>query len=101
MNNNQMREALTLALEAIEYDGFTFEDFGHRKSCELAKIKIQKALAAEPAEETPYSIGRRLAREGFGVSHIWGAVKCDADMSDCQKGYVDELAASIRPVVDE
>ena len=40
----------------------------------------------------PYKIGRRLFKDGFGISDIAGAVKCDADMNECYKGYCDAQA---------
>ena len=38
---------------------------------------------------TPYQIGKRLFRDGHGISSIWGAVERDADMDECHRGYDD------------
>ena len=40
----------------------------------------------------PYKIGKNLYKDGYGISDIYGAVKCDADMDECYKGYCDAQA---------
>ena len=52
---------------------------------------LVKELAAEldKVKETPYDVGRRLYNTGHGISSIWGAVECDADMDECFRGYSD------------
>lgn len=42
--------------------------------------------------ERPYEVGARLAREGHGISAIWGAVQSDSDMEEAQRGYENVLA---------
>ena len=42
--------------------------------------------------ERPYEIGARLARQGHGISAIWGAVQSDSDMAEAQRGYENALA---------
>lgn len=37
----------------------------------------------------PYQIGVKLFKEGHGISSIWGAVACDADMDKAYEGYED------------
>lgn len=40
----------------------------------------------------PYNIGKRLFKDGYGISDIPGAVKCDADMEEAYRGYCDAQA---------
>lgn len=40
----------------------------------------------------PYNIGKRLFKDGYGISDIVGAVKCDADIAEAHKGYTDAQA---------
>lgn len=42
----------------------------------------------------PYKIGKRLYEEGHGISDIIGAVKCDEDMEEAFKGYMDSMKRS-------
>ena len=44
-------EALKLALEALEFDGFTPEDATHRHYTTKAITAIRKALAEQPAQQ--------------------------------------------------
>lgn len=39
----------------------------------------------------PYKIGQKLFEHGHGISDIIGAVKCDADMEEAFKGYMDAM----------
>ena len=39
----------------------------------------------------PYKIGKRLYKDGYGISDIWGAVKHDSDMDEAFRGYKDAL----------
>lgn len=41
---------------------------------------------------SPYQIGKRLYKDGYGISDIWGAVKSDEDMEECYRGYCDAQA---------
>ena len=36
---------------------------------------------------TPFEIGRKLFKEGKGVSDIWGTLKQDSDMDEAFRGY--------------
>lgn len=38
----------------------------------------------------PYRIGRQLYRDGLGVSDIAGAVRTDADIEECYRGYCEQ-----------
>jgi hypothetical protein len=40
----------------------------------------------------PYKIGKRLFKDGYGISDIAGAVKCDTDIAEAYKGYTDAQA---------
>ncbi len=40
----------------------------------------------------PYNIGKRLFKDGYGISDIASAVKCDADMEQAFRGYTDAQA---------
>lgn len=35
----------------------------------------------------PYEIGRRLFEDGYGISFIAGAVECDEDIEEAERGY--------------
>lgn len=39
----------------------------------------------------PYKIGKRLYEEGYGISDIIGAVKCDEDMEEAFRGYMEAM----------
>ena len=39
----------------------------------------------------PYLIGKHLFEDGFGISDIIGAVKCDEDMEEAFKGYMEAM----------
>ena len=59
--------------------------------------KHQAALAAAlelrdsiKEEYNPYEIGKRLQKEGYGISDIGIRVKCDADIDQAIKGYRDQ-----------
>lgn len=43
-------------------------------------------------EYNPYKIGKRLFKEGYGISDIWGAVKTNEDMYEAHRGYSDAQA---------
>ena len=40
----------------------------------------------------PYRIGKRLYWDGYGASHVIGAVKSDADIDEAMKGFMDAKA---------
>lgn len=59
---------------------------------------LEDAIAAAEATkkvETPYQTGQRLYRNGVGISDIWGAVKSDVDMDECQRGYDDAAKGGV------
>lgn len=98
------REALKLALEALE--GFNqefvcqathhkrkdqhsnFEPCPNVAKYDEAIVSIKKALA----QETPYEVGKKVAREGGGFYKLWGAVSHDSDLPEAQRGYEEALA---------
>ena len=96
------KEAMKLALEALEHCKDVIVERGLNGSPEFAKKwglalpleRSEKAITAlrEALAEQPYEIGTRLAREGKGISDLWGAVKSDADMAEAQRGYEAALA---------
>ena len=51
-----------------------------------SRIMEDRAARAQEQLETPFQIGQRLAREGQGISAIWGAVERDSDMDECVRG---------------
>jgi hypothetical protein len=53
-------------------------------------LLIQAMTREKP--KTPYDIGVQLFLDGHGISSFWGAVKCDEDMPDCERGYMDAKA---------
>ena len=38
----------------------------------------------------PYKIGKQLRKDGYGISDIATAVKCDADIEEAYRGYCDQ-----------
>jgi hypothetical protein len=40
----------------------------------------------------PYKIGKRLFKDGYGISDIASAVKCDTDIEEAHRGYIDAQA---------
>lgn len=65
-----------------------------RKACplggDIAHYVYSKMIdaAPEPQTETPYEIGQRLAREGRGLSDVWGAVDHDDQVEEALKGFM-------------
>ena len=64
----------------------------------LDNVCIAEALAAArelrssiKEKYNPYEIGKRLQKEGYGLSDIGTRVKCDADIDQAIKGYCDQL----------
>lgn len=47
------------------------------------------------SEYNPFEIGRKLYRDGLGVSDIWGAVRHDSDLNECHRGYEYEMMLEI------
>jgi hypothetical protein len=41
---------------------------------------------------SPYKIGKRLYKDGYGISDIWSAVQSDADMEEAFRGYNEAKA---------
>ena len=83
------KEAMKLALEALEDIG---DEWGFTSQRTVPKRKEAITALREALAEQPYEIGTRLAREGKGISDLWGAVKSDADMAEAQRGYEAALA---------
>lgn len=40
----------------------------------------------------PYKIGKRLYKDGYGISDIWSSVKHDKDMEEAYRGYTETKA---------
>ncbi len=82
-------EALKLALEALEDLGMKhFESTGEV----LYKDTFTAIKEALAQQETPNEIGKRVAREGGGLSSLWSAVSHDSDLPEAQRGYEEALA---------
>jgi len=39
----------------------------------------------------PYNVGKKLFEQGYGISDIIGAVKCDQDMEEAFTGYIEAM----------
>lgn len=50
-------------------------------------------------EYNPYELGKRLFRQGLGVSDIWGAVLSDNDQEECYRGYLEQKWSEERPAL--
>jgi hypothetical protein len=83
------------SLEELSADVETFNwgpswEFANQRKAEALKllrreIKIMK-------HESPYEIGKRLYKTGFGISDLWGAVENDEELAEAQRGYDDAEA---------
>lgn len=84
--------------ESLQELEATAETFNWGPSLEFARQRQAEALRLVKRElkslkaETPYQIGKRLYKDGHGISSLWGAVSCDADMDEAQRGYDDAQA---------
>jgi hypothetical protein len=61
-------------------------------AAELLRERLAQPEQEPDIPERPYEIGARLARQGHGISAIWGAVQSDSDMAEAQRGYENALA---------
>lgn len=57
----------------------------------FAELVRQDERICIKQEYNPYEIGKRLQKEGYGLSDIGIRVKCDADIDQAIKGYCDQL----------
>ena len=60
-----------------------------------AEIKLLRARLAQ--HETPYEIGKRLYREGKGISFIATAVERDDQIGEALRGFEDARLAQLEP----
>ena len=82
------------SLEELDADVETFNwgpslEFARQRKAEALKIVRREIKALK--NETPYNIGRRIYKEGKGISDLWGAVENDEDLVEAHKGYEYEL----------
>lgn len=95
-------KALKLALEALKKsDGFLYnwhENYSDDEADAYAaarQLNEQAIIAAEKAlaqPETPYAVGRRIAKTGGGMSHLWSAVSNDGELAEAERGFKETLA---------
>ena len=83
------------SLEELDADVETFNwgpslEFARQRKAEALKIVRREIKAMKP--EKPYNVGKRLYKEGHGISSLWGAVENDEDLVEAQRGYDDALA---------
>lgn len=83
------------SLQELEATAETFNwgpslEFARQRQAEALRLVKREIKAVKP--QTPYQIGKRLYKDGHGISSIWGAVEHDSDLDECQRGYDDALA---------
>jgi hypothetical protein len=61
-----------------------FQQFGDAPPRQDERERIKQ-------EYNPYEIGKRLQKEGYGISDIGIRVKCDADIEQALQGYCDQI----------
>ena len=57
----------------------------------FAELVSQDERERMTKEYNPYEIGKRLQKEGYGISDIGIRVKCDADIEQALQGYCDQI----------
>ena len=80
------------SLEELTADVETFNwgpswEFANQRKAEALKILRREIKALK--KEDPYTIGKRLFKEGKGISDLWGAVENDDELREAQRGYDD------------
>jgi hypothetical protein len=83
-----------LAFEA----GFTITPCGLFEAEDTNLERFAELVRADERERinqdyNPYEIGKRLQKEGYGISDIGIRVKCDADIEQALQGYCDQIKA--------
>ena len=82
------------SLEELDADVETFNwgpslEFARQRKAEALKI-VRRAIK-ELKPQKPYDVGRRIYKEGKGISDLWGAVENDEDLKEAHRGYEYEL----------
>jgi hypothetical protein len=62
-------------------------EFANQRKAEALRIVRREIKAMKP--EDPYKVGKRLFKEGKGISDLWGAVENDDDLKEAHRGYND------------
>ena len=57
----------------------------------FAELVRQDERKRMTQEYNPYEIGKRLQKDGYGISDIGIRVKCDADIEQALQGYCDQM----------
>lgn len=81
-----------LEATAEKFDWGPSQAFAQQRQKEALKI-VNRAIKLNK-KELPYDTGKRLFKEGKGVSDIWGSVESDADLDEAFRGYDDALKES-------
>jgi hypothetical protein len=69
---------------------FEAEDTNLERFAELVRQDERERINQD---YNPYEIGKRLQKEGYGISDIGIRVKCDADIEQALQGYCDQIKA--------
>lgn len=60
------------------------------------RIGTRRAMMVAEDGESLFEKGRRLFRQGFGASDIWGNCKDDDEMPEVHRGWLHEFELKIR-----
>jgi hypothetical protein len=83
--NERIKE---LARQAKPNPNLIWEDAELERFAELVRQDERERIKQE---YNPYEIGKRLQKEGYGISDIGIRVKCDADIEQALQGYCDQI----------
>ena len=89
--NKQLKKLVVQAgfeFDAEMSEGWIADNEHIERFAELVRQDERKRMAQE---YNPYEIGKRLQKEGYGISDIGIRVKCDADIEQALKGYCDQM----------
>lgn len=81
------RDELIAAVHVLRSQGFT----NLAESVEAARAVLERKPITQV--ESLYEKGRRLCREGFGASCLWGECKSDDELPEVHRGWRDEFNA--------
>jgi hypothetical protein len=96
MDKDELLSKVLLGLETAKTLAALHDENELKYAFGLLIIDVKSMMLKEPesAQETPYEIGHRLHRDGYGISNIWGHVAHDSDMAEAQRGYVEASNAA-------
>lgn len=84
-----MNERIKELAEQAGFDKHHAEyDTRIERFAELVRVDERERIKQE---YNPYEIGKRLQKEGYGISDIGIRVKCDADIDQALQGYCDQI----------